>query len=174
MKRIIIFLIFILNLSAAYSQLVCFNFDTWYGHTDPFSKDSIVAYVNLERHNKNILFMYIKKLPGYKLQFKVEDKYCVYSEIDSIVFNIYSATSESILQSTLSECSKFIIPYNMNYADAYMSKVYMHDSLKRHRENLLIDFTLYLRTKSNEQRQLTISRYELKYERGNGIYRWPI
>ena len=175
MRRIIMFSICIacLNTFAIYSQLVYSNFDIWCNRTpEPFIKDSVVAHVNLERHSKNIL-LWTKNLPGYNLEITVYDKYCIYSEIDSIVFNIYSATSKSILQSTLSECKKFIKAYNGDYAYANVSKVYMQDNLKRHRENLLVDFTLYLRTKSNEQKMITISCYELEYKKFNGIYLWP-
>ena len=103
------FSISILNLFAGYSQLIFIgNSVGWYGPSDRFSKDSIVAGVEFERHSKNIYIppniMWYKQLPGYNLHFSVSDKYNCYFKIDSIVFNISSiAKSNSILQSTLVE-----------------------------------------------------------------------
>ena len=179
MKRIILFSMYILVCITLFTGcMICSNSVGWYGEIPghpKFNKDSIVAYVVLERHSKNMgipgVVIWVKNLPGYNLHFSVRDTYHQYLKVDSIVFNIYSAASKNILQSTLVEDNQFTVFYNMDYGFVEkMDKVYPVDDLKNCKEDLLMDFTLYLQTKSNEQRMITYSRYELKYDRGNGVY----
>ena len=176
MKKVIIISIFILNLFVTYSQMICFNGFGWYGENPnhpKFNNDSIVVHVTLENNDKDIRILsitYKKKLPGYKLYISVSDTYNRYLNVDSIVFNIYTVTSKSILYSTFFvEDNQFAYYYKSSH-NVYMEKVYLVDSLKGYKEDLLIDFTLYLRTKSNEQQMITYSRYKLKYKKGNGVY----
>ena len=176
MKKVIIISIFILNLFVTYSQIVCFNHVGWYGETPghpKFNNDSIVVQATFENNDKDIRILgltYKKKLPGYKLYFSVRDTYNHYLHVDSIVFNIYSATSKSILQSTLVEYNQFNRSYNRNCSVVYLEKVYFVDSLKNCKEDLLIDFVLYLRTKGNEQRMIMYSRYKMEYDRNSGMF----
>jgi len=176
MKRIIMFSMFILNMFVSYSQLICLNCVGWFGENTghpKFNNDSIVVYVTVKNNNKDIGilgFTYKKKLPGYKLEFTVCDTYNHYLNVDSIIFNICSTASKSILQSTIVEDNRFACFNYMDGAIVSLDKVYLIDSLKDYKEDLLIDFTLYLRTKNSEQRRITYSRYRMKYSKANGVY----
>jgi len=178
MKKVIIFSTLLLACIILFAGcMICGNFVGWYGENPnhpKFKKDSIIVYVTLERHSKNIFIpgaIWVKNLSGYNLHFSVSDTYNHYLNVDSIVFDIYSADSKSILQSTIVEDNQFTIFYNRNYGIVEkMDKVYSVDELKSCKEDLLIDFTLYLQTKSNEQRMITYSCYKMEYSRGNGVY----
>ena len=155
--------------------VICPNCVGWYGEIaghPKFNKDSIVVKIDLERHSKNIGLgvIWVKNLPDYNLYFAVSDTYHQYLKVDSIVFNVYSAASKNILQSTLVEDNQFTVSYNTNHGTVEMNNVYSVDALKSCKEDLLMDFTLYLQTKSNEQRTYSRSRYELKYKKGRGVY----
>ena len=154
-------------------------YETFYWSGNPHinysdkKQNSIYSLVTLETNTKDIwlgFILWIKKQPGYKLNFLIKDTCKHYDSIDSIKFVIYTNDSKTIIDTIMFADSNnyFREDYFKTHFWAELTQVYLLNNLKNFKEDLKIDFTLYLKTRTNEQKIITYSSNKMKYDGYSG------
>lgn len=140
-----------------------------------YVEDSILTDLSLERKAKQLtlppFFIFIKQ-KGYRLTFGLNIKPEQYKKIDSIQYQVWTKTDRLLIQSTLvqeNEFKTFSGAGTAQLVDSYPSLA----SLRKLKEDLWMDFTLYVQTPEKTQRKFTYHKYPLERSYGCGLYWFP-